>query len=253
VTRCGTVIAVLLNLIKLLAALLNPYIPATSDKIYAQLNTKPALIPDTFALDLPVGHEIGEPAVLFKKLEQAQVDVLKAKFGGGEVKKEAFVADIRGGVIANVQDHPNDENLYVVSVDIGKEKRQAVARLKAVYKKEELVGRQVAILCNLPRADFKGATSEGMLLVSESKKGGMVLLQPTAQVPDWAGKQIIPEGTILEVSEKPITLKEFQKMDLRLTKESKVTYKQKFLLKAGDKNNVIELHAPGVEGGAKIK
>ena len=63
-----------------------------------------------------------------------------------------FALDLRGGLVSSVEDHPIDENLYVISVDIGKQqKRQAVARLRKIYpSKEELLHRQVVILCNLP-------------------------------------------------------------------------------------------------------
>ncbi len=247
--RCGTVVAVALNLVKVLASLLSPYLPPTSDKIFAQLNLPVSLIEDTFSLSIPAGHSIGEPAVLFKKIED--VSEFRSKFGGQV--KEAFIADIRGGVVQTVEDHPNDENLYVVKVDVGKEQRQAVARLRGVYKKEELIGKEVAMLYNLPPAEFKGVKSQGMLLVAEGKKGKethQVLLHPEQQQQSWQGRQLVPEGTELHAKE-GLPLKEFQKLDIRLV-NGKVIYKQKFVVHTSDQDK-IGLTAAGVTGTAKIK
>jgi len=153
-----------------------------------------------------------------------------------------------------VEDHPNDENLYLIKVDLGKEQRQAVARLKAVYKKEQLQGRQVVMLCNLPVAEFKGTKSEGMLLVAEAKNKKKELeqrlLQADTKTDDWVGKQIIPDGTSLPQTSSNITLKEFQKLDLKLGKDGKVVYQGKHLLKVSEK---IGITAEGIEGPAKIK
>jgi len=253
--RCGTVVAVALNLTKSLAALLEPYMPPTSAKIYSQLNLPHAQIKDEFTLDIPSGHEIGTPQVLFKKLEEAEIKKFQQTFSGTqENKKEGFPADLRGGVIISVDDHPNDENLYLIKVDLGKEQRQAVARLKSVYKKEELQGRQVVVLCNLPVAEFKGTKSEGMLLVAEAKNKNKEieqrLLQADTKTDDWLGKQIVPEGTSLPQTKANITLKEFQKLDLKLGKDGKVVYQGKHALKVSEK---IGITAEGIEGPAKIK
>jgi len=78
--------------------------------------------------------------------------------------------DIRGGVVLSVEDHSVSPTSYVVKIDLGTEQRQVVARLKAYYPREELMGKEVVVLCNLPPAEFSGVKSEGMLLTSEIKK-----------------------------------------------------------------------------------
>jgi len=251
--RCGTVINIVLNLIKTLATLLEPYIPPTSQKIFQQLNLSNCLIKDTFVLDIPIGHQIGEPAVLFKKLEEKEIQELKIKYGGNQTKyQESFPLDLKGGVIMQVEDHPRDENLFLIKLDLRKEQRQVVARLKAIYKKEDLIGKEVIALCNLPTAEFKGCKSEAMMLVAEEKNGKesvTVLLEPDSKVSIWAGRSIAPENTVVEI--KPITLKEFQKIDLKY-KEGKIWYKQKLVLKTSDEEK-IGITAPIVKAVAKIK
>jgi hypothetical protein len=38
-------------------------------------------------LDLPVGHKIGVPQVLFKKITEDEIKELRSKFGGKQVRK----------------------------------------------------------------------------------------------------------------------------------------------------------------------
>ena len=148
-----------------------------------------------------------------------------------------------------MNDHPTDDALFLLQVAVGTETRQVVARLKSQYKKEELEGRQVVALCNLPPAEIKGTKSEAMLLVAEKKKGKEVesiLLHAETPVENWSGTKVEAEG--LETETKAIQLKEFQKLELKL-QNGKVVYKQKHVLKAGN----VTITAKGVDGVSKIR
>jgi len=68
-----------------------------------------------------------------------------------------------------VNDHPHADKLYVLTVDVGKEKRQLVAGLKSHYTKEQLKGRMLVIVANLKPATLRGVYSQGMLLAAESQ------------------------------------------------------------------------------------
>jgi tRNA-binding EMAP/Myf-like protein len=131
------------------------------------------------------------------------------------------------------------------------ELRQVVARLKSVYTKEQLEGRQVVVLCNLPPAEIKGVKSEGMMLVAEEKKKDKTsLLQPSEKVSDedWLGLQFEAKGTD-PAWDKPITLKDFQKLDLKISKDGKVVFKTNFPVVSKSS----QLTAEGVSTSAKIK
>ena len=80
--RCGTVLHFALNIVYLLSALLSPFIPETSEAMVKQLNAPARLIPATFGLDLLAGHVIGVPFLLFHKLEEEQINQLRAQFSG---------------------------------------------------------------------------------------------------------------------------------------------------------------------------
>lgn len=84
--RCGTVVNVAVNIIYLLSALLNPFIPTASNDILEQLDAPPRIIPDSFTLDILGGHRIGTPGHLFRRLEDDEIKKLKALYSGKQVK-----------------------------------------------------------------------------------------------------------------------------------------------------------------------
>ena len=76
--------------------------------------------------------------------------------------------DLRVGKILEVEDHPNADKLYLVTVDIGSEQRKLVAGIKPSYSKEELIGKSVVVLTNLAPKTIRGVESKGMVLASIS-------------------------------------------------------------------------------------
>ncbi|MCM8759001.1 MAG: methionine--tRNA ligase subunit beta [Candidatus Omnitrophica bacterium] len=72
--------------------------------------------------------------------------------------------DIRVGKILEVQDHPDADKLYVLTVDIGDEIRKIVAGIRPYYQKEELTGKLIIVLTNLQPRTIRGIESKGMLL-----------------------------------------------------------------------------------------
>lgn len=74
--------------------------------------------------------------------------------------------DLRVGVVKKVEDHPNADKLYILTVDIGEERR-LVAGLKAFYSKEELIGKRIIVVKNLKKKKIRGVVSEGMLLAAD--------------------------------------------------------------------------------------
>lgn len=91
--------------------------------------------------------------------------------------KDFMKCDIIIAQIKEAQEHPDADKLYVLKVDTGTEERQLVAGIRAAYTKEELVGRQIAMVSNLEPAVIRGVESQGMLLAG-SDANGIVLLSP---------------------------------------------------------------------------
>lgn len=85
--------------------------------------------------------------------------------------------EIRIATIKEVEDHPNADKLYVLKVDLGDNHKQLVAGIKASYTKENLVGKQIAMIDNLETAVIRGVESQGMLLAAQDESG-IVILSP---------------------------------------------------------------------------
>ncbi|KAI8871899.1 methionyl-tRNA synthetase [Ramicandelaber brevisporus] len=79
---CDAIVAVAVNFIYLLAAILEPFVPSTAESIYQQLNAPARYISDTFEIEILEGHVIGAPQHLFQRLDESLAEVFRQKYGG---------------------------------------------------------------------------------------------------------------------------------------------------------------------------
>lgn len=91
-------------------------------------------------------------------------------------------AELRTAKILSARPHPNADKLMILEVDVGSEKKQIVAGIRAHYTPEELVGRGIIIVNNLQPAMLRGEESNGMLLAA-SHENKVVLLRPDVDLP----------------------------------------------------------------------
>ena len=90
--------------------------------------------------------------------------------------------DLKIAEIKDVQEHPDADKLYVLKINLGDEERQLVAGIRKSYAKEDLIGKQIVVICNLDPAVIRGQESQGMLLAACGDEGP-VLLSPEKNVP----------------------------------------------------------------------
>ena len=91
------------------------------------------------------------------------------------------------GTITGVEDHPDADRLYLLTVDLGSEKRTLVAGIKQAYPAEELAGKQVVVVENLAPATIRGVESRGMILACrDSSTLGLI----TTEKPVAAGSPV---------------------------------------------------------------
>jgi methionyl-tRNA synthetase len=207
--RCAASIFVLLHQVKDIAILLEPFIPHTSAKIFAQLSIKPCKWDDLGKLTLKAGHALGKPEILFTKIEgkvaASEEESQKQKPKSQHMKKQEShvpknpehlqklplsALDLEVGKIISIARHPNAEKLYVEQVQLGDGVRQIVSGLVPYLKEEELVGKCVIIVKNLKPALLRGKESRGMLLAAEND-GKLEVLSPEGASP---GDKIEIEG-----------------------------------------------------------
>ncbi len=90
--------------------------------------------------------------------------------------------DLRVATIVAASPHPNADRLLVLEIELGNERRQLVAGIRAHYAAEELVGKQIVVITNLEPATLRGVRSEGMLLAASDADGRLAIIAPERPV-----------------------------------------------------------------------
>ena len=205
--RLATVLYNLVEGILTGAALLEPYMPETSEKILKQLNAEPRSFEDLITFGhYKSGTKVTEkPEILFARLDEKEVleqaeELMKKQqqAAAGPVidiePKEEITFDDFGkmqfqvGEIIACEEVKKSKKLLCSQVRVGSEVKQIVSGIKAYYKPEEMVGKKVIVLVNLKPAKLAGVLSEGMLLCAENEKGELALVVPEKDMP--AGAEI---------------------------------------------------------------
>ena len=169
------------NKMRDISILLWPFIPFASEKALKSLGAKR----DVKTIGTFVSGNSVEPLKLFIPIEDGgkvksmpadNKDTIEAKNGMIPLK-EFQKLDLRTATVEDVKEHPDAQKLYILTVNLGSEKRQIVAGIKGFYTPEELKGKQVIIAANLEPAKIRGVESQGMLLAAGSEASLLVTLK----------------------------------------------------------------------------
>ncbi|MCB9359451.1 methionine--tRNA ligase [Candidatus Woesearchaeota archaeon] len=152
-----------LNIVKNLAILLHPIMPAYAEEIQKQLNLPlEKLSWDNLNFEL-TNHKIGKGEIIIRKVEKKEVLKYPANLKVAEIKEAKL--------------HDDSDKLIVLQIDIGEDNpRQLVAGLQKYYKPEDLVGKKIIVVSNLKPAKLGGKLSQGMLLAASSPDDKEVIL-----------------------------------------------------------------------------
>ena len=176
-----TVLYNLLETIRISSILLEPIMPATSNKVYTYLNTSLTSFAD---LEFKTAkYNVSSSDVLFKRLDVKEImDKVAIKEAEKEVKVEPKKEskplisiddfdklDLVVGQILEAKKHPKADKLLVFKVNIGTEIRQIVSGIAKFYTPEELVGKKVVVVKNLAPIKLRGEESCGMLLCASDE------------------------------------------------------------------------------------
>ena len=149
---------------------------------------------------LPEGHLLGEPVLLFSKIEdsvvEAQVGKLKeAKAANEAAAKAAEVSapapqkaectfddfekmDIRTATVLEAERVPKTDKLLKLTIDTGIDRRTIVSGIAQYYTPEQMLGKQICILANLAPRKIRGIESKGMILMARQPDGKMRFITP---------------------------------------------------------------------------
>lgn len=196
--RVKTILYIALQITANTAVAIEPFLPFSAAKILAMLAVDKFGWERLGSLDLiAAGHRIGEPSLLFEKIEdeaiQHQLDKLAATKEANaaaeviqtiEQQKDSVSfddfgrMDIRVSTILAAEKVAKTKKLLKLTVDTGIDQREIVSGIAEHFTPEELVGRQVLVLVNLEPRELKGTLSRGMILMAEDASGRLRLLQP---------------------------------------------------------------------------
>lgn len=217
--RLSTVLYNLIEAITIGASLLESFMPETSAKILAQLNTAKRSLDElqTFGL-YPSGNQVTDkPEILFARMDVKEVlekaEALQAAQAAEAAKESGADAEnaeeedgidlepkaeityddfaklqFQVGEIIKCEAVPKSKKLLCSQVKIGTKTRQIISGIKAHYTPEEMVGKKVMVVTNLKPAKLAGMLSEGMILCAEDAEGNLALMTPEKKMP--AGAEI---------------------------------------------------------------
>ena len=170
-----------------------------------------------------VGYNLREPQLLFRKIEQAEIDMetekLKAKsekvqmeatptnptaatetlatvtepiIENAPVKPEIVFddfskIDLKVGTIVAAEKVEKADKLLKLSVDLGFETRTIVSGIAMHFKPEDIVGKQVTVVTNLAPRKMRGIESAGMILMAEDAAGKLHFINPETAINAGAG------------------------------------------------------------------
>jgi len=195
------------------ASLLASFMPETSEKILAQLNTAKRELSQMNEFGLyPSGNQVTDkPEILFARMdikeviEKVEAMSAASEAGSGEADSETGSEDVidiepkaeieyddfaklqfQVGQIIACEAVAKSKKLLCSQVKIGSQVRQIVSGIKAHYSPEEMVGKKVMVVVNLKPAKLAGVMSEGMLLCAEDADGNLSLMVPEKPMPSGA-------------------------------------------------------------------
>ena len=182
--RLGTVLYNLLEAIRFAAVLLKPFLPGTADKIFKQLNVTDGGIQSlaTFG-GMPVGKSVGQAEILFARIDapakMAEIEAIreaakKAALPAIEIEPYATEnvdfdtfckSDFRAVKVKDCQKVKKSDKLLRFTLDDGTgTDRQILSGIAKFYEPEQLIGKTLVAITNLPPRKMMGLESCGMLI-----------------------------------------------------------------------------------------
>jgi len=201
--RAGAALYVATQIMGIASIVFEPFLPSTALKLRGMLNQSsvPTWEQSNEEIVVPAGTQLGESALLFSKIEDEQVEAQRQKLQASAAANEAAKApsttekthmpqkddisfdqfmsmDLRVGTILEAERVPKADRLLKFLVDTGLDQRTIVSGIAEHFSPEEMVGKKVTVLMNLPPRKIRGVESQGMLLMAEDGDGSLRLMAP---------------------------------------------------------------------------
>ena len=204
--RVATILNLALQLTANLSVAFAPFLPFSSKKLSDMLAMQPRKWDSLGNMEmLEEGHLLNKAELLFEKIEDAAIEAQIKKLQ--DTKKQNEInekhaepvkelvdieqfgkLDIRVGTVLECAKVPKSDKLLQFKIDDGMGGRTIVSGIAAYYKPEDLVGKQVCFVANLPVRKLRGVESNGMIISAQDADGSYIVVSPSGKVAN--GSQI---------------------------------------------------------------
>ena len=190
--RVETILNISLQLVANLAIAFEPFLPFSSEKLRKMINMPNFEWTQLGSTDLlKAGTQLGEPELLFEKIEdevierqlQKLADTKKANeeasYQAAPIKPEVSFddfekLDIRVGHILNCEKVKKSKKLLKFTIDDGSGvERTICSGIAAYYEPEQLIGKDVLFVANFAPRKMMGIESQGMILSAVNFNGSL--------------------------------------------------------------------------------
>lgn len=200
-----------------LAIFINPFLPFTAKKMIYMMKVKDKMLEwengGKIKL-LSVGYSLRAPELLFRKIEDLEINLQIEKLRKGSIAKvttdqpainsnnqkgkmeepnpamqpgnkptiqfdDFSKIDLKVGTILSAEKVEKADKLLKLEMDLGFEKRTIVSGIALHFKPEEITGKQVVVVANLAPRKMRGIESNGMILMAEDKEGKLHFVSPS--------------------------------------------------------------------------
>ena len=194
--RVETVMYVSLQISAILSVISEPFLPKTSAKLQAILNSKAHSLHWTWGnlteknLIVNTGVRINKAELLFSKIEDREIDFQIEKLNHSKKSKaipnkkteinelDFSKLNFRIGNILEATKIEKSKKLLLLKINIGNETRSIVSGIAKSYDPTKIIGTKVVVLTNLEPKIIAGVISQGMVLLTKDENNAEVFVSP---------------------------------------------------------------------------
>jgi methionyl-tRNA synthetase len=187
-----------------LAIYINPFLPFTARKLCHMMKVVDRMLEwkNGGSLNLlKTGYSLRAPELLFRKIEDAEIEaqVLKLKQGavqtaGAAAEQTAPVEtplkpeisiddfdkiDLRAATIIAAEKVEKADKLLKLTLDLGFEQRTVLSGIALHFNPTDIIGTRVTLVANLAPRKMRGIESKGMILMAEDAEGKLQFVSPS--------------------------------------------------------------------------
>ncbi len=198
--RLGQVLYNLLEAVSIGAAMIKPFMPQTAEKIAAELGIKVREYETLGKFGFAAEYTVTDaPETLFERINFADIQGRIAEIAAKQIAEaapeaaEESVPEITIDDFAKVRmqvglvtacEAVKKSKLLHETVKVGGKTLSVLSGIAKYYTPEEMVGKKVIVVTNLPPREMKGLKSEGMIVCAEAPDGTLSIVTPEKDLPD---------------------------------------------------------------------